>query len=212
MHRSILFITVAILAVLVMLPPGAGAFDTSPYLAGTWGSGLSTIMIQNSGPPTPLVVFPINYFIGNPTTKALDVFAAFYTSQGVFTECVYTTLQPNGSWYLYDGAIRGASSLDFPGTVKFFAFPTGTKKFDPNAVIGGFQQELLPAIYFGYSYVPGCQVVEANLKAVTINSSTIGEFTQVPWAKCNQWQNPAPLGYPPGIFCNGFFEMYDQGG
>jgi hypothetical protein len=198
MHKSILFIAVAVMAVLVMQPPAAGAQDTSPYLAGTWGSA-----IFGQTPFGP----PINYFIGNPSTKALDVYAAFYTYDGVFTECVTTTLQPNGSWYLFDEGIRGKYSY-LPGTVKFFAFPAGTRKLDPNAIIGGFQQELLPNIFVigppPYTY--GCQVLEVNLKAVTINSSTTGEFTKVPWAQCNQWQNPAPPGYPPGIFCNGLIE------
>jgi hypothetical protein len=107
------------------------AWDTSPYLMGTWAS--------ESDP------HPTSYFIGNPTTKPLDVYALFHGMTGTQNPpkaCYRYTIPANGVWYLTDPAAVWTNTGG-PGTAKFFAFPAGTTAFDPNAVIGGFQQEVV---------------------------------------------------------------------
>jgi hypothetical protein len=150
----------------------AGAWDTSPYLVGTldgdfYGNG---------------------YFIINPTTQPLLVYGAgFY--EGQMGPCGWTIIPPNGTFYF---ALQGGS---FYGAVmKFFAFPT-SGKFDPNAVIGGFQQK-----FSADHRDDTCQVTEANLKAVTVNSYTMGEFDKVKQTQCTPFDQseivspwPAPM-------------------
>jgi hypothetical protein len=176
-HMAVLSLMVALVLSLPAVP--AGAWDTSPYLVGTldgdfYGNG---------------------YFIINPTTQQLRVYGAgFY--DGTMGPCAWTTIPPNGTFYV---AVQGGP---FVGAVmKFFAFPL-SGKFDPNAVIGGFQQK------FSTDYWNDtCQVTEANLKAVTVNSYTIGEFDMIKQAEClpydpNQVQQlPQPWPWPMAGAC-----------
>jgi hypothetical protein len=184
MNTRLLLLTLAVIAGFTLLAPGAGAWDTSPYLTGT----------------VPSHSHPTSYFIGNPMTKDLRVYAVFYDWAGDFTHvCYYRDVRPTSMWHLWDQANEWSSWG--PGTVKFFAFPAGTAKLDPNAVIGGFQQEAIPPVLqlADPSEVTHCTVTEANLKAVTINSYTIGEFGQIPFTDCSPWP---PLIEPcvPSIF------------
>jgi hypothetical protein len=184
MNTRFLLLAIAVVAGFTFVAPGAGAWDTSPYLTGT----------------VPSHPYPVSYFIGNPTTKDLRVYAVFYGWAGGYQNiCYYKDMAPNTMWHLWDEALEWSSSG--PGTVKFFAFPAATIKFDPNAVIGGFQQGAIPPIVqpVDPSNVTRCTVTEANLKAVTINSLTIGEFGQIPFGDCSPWP---PLIQPcvPSIF------------
>jgi hypothetical protein len=141
---------------LCLFAGAAQAQDTSPMLAGFWSENY-------------------NYFtIVNPTTKPLTVYAIFYNVWDGYNgmECYKREyLPPNGTWYV--GDIDGDTDGDF-GTAKFFAFPAGTRKFDPNAVIGGFQVKEY-GDGFDYHYY-----LESNLKAVTINTFTLREFSMIP--------------------------------
>jgi hypothetical protein len=159
-HRA-LFLAFLV-GTVVLFATMASAQDTSPYLAGTW--------METSG-VTPTV--HTQHFIINPTTKQLDVYAVVfgYEGAGALLGCTVCTVNGNGVLTFYGDAAR---SNNDNGTVKFFAFPAGTRKFDPNAVIGGFQQN----IFEDDGTRTG--MTEANLKAVTINSSTIGEFALIP--------------------------------
>jgi hypothetical protein len=160
----------------------AQAQDTSPYLAGFWSESSNSFQIVN------------------PTTKPLTVYAIFYNAYGgpySGTECHKQYLPANGRVSIQS---KGTKDYEF-GAAKFFAFPAGTKKFDPNAVIGGFKQEIdcdyvMTGAYtqtgpsgdeliFTYSWID--RVREANIKAVTINSSTIGEFTDILKKVCPQY-------------------------
>jgi hypothetical protein len=161
MKRQKLLITLAAAIAVLVSVSMAGAYDTSPYLAGIWEEAS---------------VVPWNvYVVVNPTTKPLDVCATWHSADGGRIGCICSALPlPANGMYSY---FFGFGSDGEGGAVKFFAFPAGTRKFDPNAVIGGFQRksEELSSVF----------KTEANLKAVTINSSTIGEFTQVEWDACN---------------------------
>jgi hypothetical protein len=133
---------------LVLAAGFTSAQDTSPYLAGAWNEERNWVTIIN------------------PTTKPLTVYAVLY-SDGVPVLCQRADIRPNG-------LIGGYAGLpDAFGTMKFFAFPQGTMKFDPNAVIGGFQGK-------DWWHPFGLVSSEANLKAVTINSYTIREFSMIP--------------------------------
>jgi hypothetical protein len=131
MPRRLLPCAIVVLALLTFSVSSAYAWDTSPYLLGTWAPETSP--------------HPTSYFIGNPTTKPLDVYALFHGRTGIqggAQACYKYTIPANGTWYLTDPS--GAwDSTGGPGTAKFFAFPQGTTTFDPNAVIGGFQQEIV---------------------------------------------------------------------
>jgi hypothetical protein len=139
------FITVLCLVLAAGL---ASAQDTSPYLVGAWNEGINWVTIIN------------------PTTKPLTVYAVVY-SEGQPVLCRRVDIPPNGLVGDYAG------DEGWFGTMKFFAFPQGTMKFDPNAVIGGFQGKDWWQPY-------GWTSSEANLKAVTINSYTIREFSMIP--------------------------------
>jgi hypothetical protein len=129
----------------------AQAQDTSPFLAGFWSEDSN------------------NFIILNPTTKPLTVYAIFCSGTSSKKECNKRLLPPNGRW----SVDPGNDEVGQYGTAKFFAFPQGTKKFDPNAVIGGFQQKKYEA--------PGSHYrSESNLKAVTINTYTLREFSMIP--------------------------------
>jgi hypothetical protein len=130
----------------------APALDTSPYLAGAWNGDYYGVAIIN------------------PTTKWLDVYAVAY-SEGSPIFCGMIPIAPNGTLSASE-FVRPGYGLGF-GTIKFFAFPRGTKTFDPNAVIGGFQYKYWDDPLEGSN-------TESNLKAVTINSYTIREFSMIP--------------------------------
>jgi hypothetical protein len=155
---------------IVLAAGGVSAQDTSPYLAGTWEAGTWTY--------SDTVSFSIGvwsyYEIVNPTTKAFDVYAVVYDKAGLPLDCWWNFVVPNGQWFiwLWDGP---PEPYDY-GTIKFFAFLAGSRKFDPNAIIGGFQQK---GAYMIASQTD-LSFSEANLKAVTINSMTQGEFSRVP--------------------------------
>jgi hypothetical protein len=169
---------VAILGTLLVLFSTSPALsqDTSPYLLGTWESGVYTI----TTPITTTYQDSTDWQIANPTTKPLNVYAVFSSANGQFLTCTATTIPPNGvalfsTWGWNDNPYA-------VGTVKFFAFPVQTRKFDPNAVIGGFQGKTHVTRVF---LTETTAIAKANLKAVTINSSTIGEFsTKIPFNNC----------------------------
>jgi hypothetical protein len=162
MKRQRLLITFAAMIAVLASVSMAGALDTSPYLAGTWED-------------TATITYTY-YQIVNPTTKPLDVWVFMYSSDNSYLDCAKVPIAANGSATL-TASWKGA--LVPYGAVKFFAFPQGSKKFDPNAVIGGFQRKGSGASWNIYLFA-----TEANLKAVTINSYTIGEFAQVQSAVC----------------------------
>jgi hypothetical protein len=169
MKQRTLFLALFIVFAVTVMASTAGAQDTSPYLAGTW---LETANV------TPTV--RTTHFIVNPTTKQLDVYAVVfgYEGAGALLSCTRCTINGNGLWKFYGDAARtNESTNEDSGVVKFFAFPRNSRKFDPNAVIGGFQQNI-------FEDVNGrTGLTESNLKAVTINSNTIGEFSMIP-LKC----------------------------
>jgi hypothetical protein len=156
MNHRVFFLAFLVAMAMIVPAATAGAQDTSPYLAGFWSEDYHWFRIVN------------------PTTKPLTVYAILYNIyyglyQGI--QCHRTGLLPNGteSWEFMSFA-KG----EF-GTAKFFAFPLGTRKFDPNAVIGGFQRKRYEDVFNQRGYW-----LESNLKAVTINSYTIGEFSMIP--------------------------------
>jgi hypothetical protein len=168
---------------IVLAAGGASAQDTSPYLAGTWELG--TWAYSNT------VSFSVTawsyYELANPTTKGLDVYAVFYDKNGATLGCWWNYLEPNGQWFIW--MFDRPTPYDY-GAVKFFAFLANSRKFDPNTIIGGFQQK--------GAWMEGSETdlsfSEANLKAVTINSMTQGEFNRIPpkgegKGFCNSW-NP----------------------
>lgn len=140
----------------------AQAQDTSPYLVGFWSDQYN------------------DFTILNPTTKPLTVYAIYYNAGNGYPgmECYKWDLPPNGVWY---ADMNGGTDGNL-GTAKFFAFPAGTRKFDPNAVIGGFQVKYISAPISFY--------VEANLKAVTINSYTLREFSMIPADDADCFKEP----------------------
>jgi hypothetical protein len=162
-HSALLVACLLTLAATALAAAPAGAQDTSPYLVGTW---------EDSS-----VISATWYEIINPTTRPLDVYMAWYLPDGTFNGCISTFVSANGSLSFGLGMGNNGET----GAVKFFAFPRGSTKFDSNAVIGGFQRKNLngdPLEPSPYEFN-----AEANLKAVTINSYTLGEFTQMP-ANC----------------------------
>jgi hypothetical protein len=181
---SLLIALAALLALCVAASP-AFSQDTSPYLLGIWEAGVYT----TTTPITTTYQDITDWQIANPTTKELDVYAVFSSANGQFLACTATSIPPNGvgslaTWWNDDPYAVG--------TVKFFAFPRNSRKFDPNAVIGGFQGKthqpkallIQPVFLLGGN----ATITKANLKAVTINSYTVGEFTtkiptNCPWGQ-----------------------------
>jgi hypothetical protein len=164
MKRQRLLTTFAAMIAVLVSVSVAGAFDTSPYLAGTW---------EDDGTIGKNV-----YAILNPTTKPLHVYMFWYMPDGTVDACMSVAIPSNGTVSFGLGIFSGG-----PGAVKFFAFPEGSRKFDPNAVIGGFQRKAMIESqydFFDFSMFD----TETNLKAVTINSYTVGEFAQLPWESC----------------------------
>jgi hypothetical protein len=162
MKKQRLLVALAAAVAMLLSVSIAGALDTSPYLVGTWED--TTVIDVNS------------YDVLNPTTKTLDVYILMLSSDATtLVDCAKFPIAANASQRIY------AFSTGTPpyGALKFFAFPQGSRKFDPNAVIGGFQRKGLMKTSYLFN-------TEANLKAVTINSYTIGEFTQIPWADCRE--------------------------
>jgi hypothetical protein len=137
---------------LVIMAGFAPALDTSPYLLGSYNELTEVTII-------------------NPTTKWLTVYAIAYSGGGPVA-CWQDDIPPNGV------VIGGGKATGGFGTLKIFAFPQGTRKFDPNAVIGGYQAKWLSADARS----------EAGLKGVTINSYTIQEFSGIPSYNHPCWQ------------------------
>jgi hypothetical protein len=147
------------------LVAGAGplwALDTSPYLIGF----LEHTAEDLEGP------YYNEYEIVNPTTKPLDIWMVWYRSGG--PPCSSMGRLPPNAMTNWGVGMRHREEYD---AVKFFAFPAGTRKFDPNAVIYGYQRRSAENAFCS----DVCFLSEANLTAVTINSSTIGEFAEIPW-------------------------------
>jgi hypothetical protein len=154
---------------LTILAGAAGAQDTSPYLMGTF---------QDSS-----VISITWYHIVNPTTKPLDVYAMLYFNGSPFV-CSIIMVPANGAT---NGCVFGDLTPPGAHTVKFFAFPYLSRKFDPNAVIGGFQRITMTADPAADPN-PYLFNTETGMKAITINSSTIGEFAQIPWQMCQRFR------------------------
>jgi hypothetical protein len=163
MKRQRLLTTFAAMIAVLASISMAGAVDTSPYLVGTWEDGGTTGMNV--------------YAILNPTTKPLHVYMFWYMPDGTVDHCMSVAIPSNGEVSFGLGIFSGG-----PGTVKFFAFPEGSRKFDPNAVIGGFQRKSMRESRYKDEF--SMFDTETNLKAVTINSYTVGEFAQLPWDVC----------------------------
>jgi hypothetical protein len=166
-----------ILALALVLVAGfaghSGAVDTSPYLVSDWFTDTTNLDSYSS------------WFIINPTPVDMVVVAAFYSTAGVFSDCVRSgILSGNDTWWLSMPNLRmPLPEADNPllGVVKFFAFPVvrgQPPRFDPNAVIGGIKQEVDCDLNTDRGMWVA-HVREVNLKAVTINSSTIGEFQAI---------------------------------
>jgi hypothetical protein len=112
----------------------AGAQDTSPYLLGVWETGVFTVTTSI----TTTHQANTGWQIMNPGTKDIDLYSVFYYTDGRPFTCTATTILPNGvgrlqAWW------QNAPYAE--GPVKFFAFPRGRRAFDPNTVIGGFQDK-----------------------------------------------------------------------
>jgi hypothetical protein len=175
MQQSRLFIALAAVIALCCLASPALSQDTSPYLLGIWEAGVYT----STTPITMTYQDITDWQIANPTTKELDVYAVFSSANGQLVTCTATTIPPNGVGSL---ATWWNDTPYAVGTAKFFAFPQGSKKFDPNVVIGGFQGKTHMTTVL---LMETTTIAKANLKAVTINSSTIGEFsTKIPFGAC----------------------------
>lgn len=173
-HKSISIILACLLV--AGIAATVSAVDTSPYLVSNWYIDA----YENDE--------YMAFFIANPTPIPLVVYAAFYTTTGAFSTCVYNVLQGNDTWSFATGDIAAISPENgwYEGTVKFFAFPQTTSKFDPNAVIGGFKQYVdCDMTEYNESGVWYANVSEANMKAVTLNSSTIGEFQAILGKNCS---------------------------
>jgi hypothetical protein len=182
MKQSRLLIALATVLALCTLASPSFSQDTSPYLLGTWEAGVYT----TTGVITITYQDTTDWQIANPTTKELDIYAVFSSANGQFLACTATSVPPNGVGVLTTWWNEEPYAV---GTVKFFAFPKNTRKFDPNAVIGGFQGKTHETRVVIIQPQPlggvGAAIAKANLKAVTINSSTIGEFsTRIPFANC----------------------------
>jgi hypothetical protein len=163
MKRQRLLITFATIIFILASFSIAGAQDTSPYLVGIWEESSVFEWNQNQ--------------LVNPTTRPLDVIAVTYRSDGSIFQCDILSIPANGSAFIS----VSFGGLGPYGAIKFFAFPQGSRKLDPNAVIGGFQRKSTEPAFDTAIFK-----TEANLKAVTINSNTVGEFTQIPWAVCRE--------------------------
>jgi len=197
-----------ILALALILVAGfaasSAAVDTSPYLVSNWYTDTWEHDEYTS------------FFIINPMPIPIVVYAAFYSASGVFSGCVYSMIDGNDTWWLATRevpqvahGVPGPYSL-VEGTVKFFAFPIvrdTAPKFDPNAVIGGIKQSVdCDWMYDDYesSWYWVAKVSEANIKAVTINSSTIGEFTEILGrrATCQRFPGTQNEYMAPQKYCN----------
>jgi hypothetical protein len=149
-----------VVALLLLFSAVAGAFDTSPYVAGIYVDQNQSVAVASE------------FKILNPTTKPLQVYAGLFDTSGNFIQCRFDVIAPNGEANI---TFTPSSPLGV-GVVKFFAFPnTYPVRFDPNAVVGGLQQRFYdPGI--GLPNPVRKVLTVSNLKAVTINSLTLDEF------------------------------------
>jgi hypothetical protein len=167
--KKLLFL-VAILGSALVLFSGnpASAWDTSPYLFGTWDAG---VFSSGADPITDTTVTALN--IVNPNSANIAVCCCTYYWSGTLHECRNYNLAIGGStvFSLEDGA----------GNYKCIAMPEGKWTFDANVVIGGLQEniETIGAIS---PFDPGAKFFtksRTNMGAVVINSKTLPEFTRV---------------------------------
>jgi hypothetical protein len=181
---------VIFMAMILATAASVAAQDTSPYLAGTWESGSYSDTI----PYTKSIWVETGFEIVNPGTRTLDVYAVYYNSAGAYipTTCRHVELPSNGVWrtaFPSKGLPEQYAAYGV-GTVKFFAFPKPSHQFDPNTVIGGFERKYYSltewSVYVDTEFVAleWHTHSQANLKAVVINGSTIGEFGTIPWNDC----------------------------
>ncbi len=163
MKRRVGFVLVAGLA-LLMTASVALAGDTGPYLIGAWEDDGETIYTD--------------FIIVNPTTLQLDVYAAFFDNDGFFLpgRCFKKTLNPNAKWYI-PGAALGLSGFDSVGTAKFIAMAKGKRAYDTYAVVGGYQNR----------WIFEMTSSQSDLKGVTINTYTLGEFNNILSKPCTEW-------------------------
>jgi len=169
MKQRIVVLGLAVLLGFCLSTGIAAASDTSPYLVGVWMESETVTLTLHT-----------YHFIVNPTMKDLSVFAVYHgdAGSGDYRGCIRFDLASNSVCKVWPDIIQGSADS---GTAKFFAFPADTRKFDPNAVIGGFQRIVDETN-------PGPKRwTESNLKAVTINSSTIGEFNMIGLCKEYFW-------------------------
>jgi hypothetical protein len=194
MKKGIIFSGVAMVLALFIFAPQAGAQMTSPYLIGEWMTAQR--LWDNDYPIDALA--QTQFKIQNPTTQTLDVYIVLLTRWGeVITDtydgeplCYFTPLGPNETWDACwphsrpngpDIMPRRNLTEELPnffGTAKIFAFPYNsarTLKFDPNAIVSGYQQKSAFYPWDGYAITAA---TEAPLTAVTINIKTINDWTK----------------------------------
>jgi hypothetical protein len=225
MKKGFIFSGLVVVLALCIFAPHAGAQMTSPYLVGNWemnrrledclpqGNALFCADPIDSWMQTQLKVI-------NPTTTKLDVYIVLLDRKGVVMNdentntpmCYVLPLDANETWNscwphsIPDGpailppALDSTAGPNWFGTIKVFAFPyvaNRSLKMDPNAVVAGYEQKSV------FSQINS----ESDLKAVVINSRTIGEFTKynLSPANCRTWSpaftcllNQGQFYLPPG--------------
>jgi hypothetical protein len=119
----------------------------------------------------------------NPTSTALDVYAAFFTNEGAFIpgKCFKKKVLPNAKWYLRATDLN-LSEFDTMGTAEFVAIPAGSlrKTPDTTSVIGGYQNR----------WVFEMTSSQADLKGVNLILSTMGAFTSILNKTCIALEGP----------------------
>jgi hypothetical protein len=154
---------------LLVAASGVRAGETNPYLIGSWEDDNETIYTD--------------FVILNPTTIALDVYAAFYDNTGAAIPklCFKKQVGPNGKWHLPGLDLR-LGEFDTTGTVKFIALPAGSTKKTPdsNAIIAGYQNR----------WVFEMTSSQVELRAVDLIFPTLGEFTNILNRKCLSLERP----------------------
>jgi len=201
MKKSLIFTGLAVVLALFIFAPQAGAQVTSSFLAGEWEMVRTISDYYESSVFTGWKQLEIpmqtQFKIVNPTATALDVYIVLYDRDGNIDEdlsvpmCYKKTLYPNQTWKACWPYLSCGDNIQYPadehkyGAAKVFAFPAGTLKFDPNAVIAGFQQKSAYSVVEGQIQSVG---LEAPLVGVTINSRTIGEFSKPPFPNCQIWK------------------------
>jgi hypothetical protein len=194
MRKSIIFTGLVVALALCIFAPHAGAQMSSPYLVGEWE--MFRVLYYN---PFSSDEFSLatQYKVVNPTTTPLDVYLVLLDRYGNLEYeddtpmCFKMHLDPNTTWKPCFPFYNSEDDLIYPagkhlyGAAKFFAYPANILKFDPNAVIAGFQQK---SSAWGTESSSVFLPTEAPLLPITINSRTIGEFTKYPLSQCQPWR------------------------